>query len=128
MSNLSALGLVPAVEHPDAELFRLIARQKARHEAWNAARGEAAHRRLLAEWRKDNSLEQEARIAQFVPVTLEGLIEKADAALQSWREDEGETRYMRMWATMATALEQVLEVLRTQQSVDMPARYVGSGL
>ncbi len=120
-ADLASLGLAPAATHPDAELFVLIAKQKARHDAWNAARGEEAHRKLLRKWQKEDPIKQEERIARFVPLSLEGLVEKADAALQEWHEDTGPDRYKRMWATMATALEQAMQILQAQRVVEMPA-------
>ena len=119
-ANLASLGLLPAAAHPDAELFAMTTKSKARHDDWNAARGETAKRRLLAEWRKDCPVRQEELIARFVPSTLEGLVEKADAALRAWREDDAPERYKRMWATMATTLEQAIRVLQAQQVVEMP--------
>ncbi len=119
--DLSALGLVPPDEHPDAQLFVLLAKQKVRHDEWKAARGDAACRRLLAKWRRDCPIRQEELIARFTPSTLEGLIEKADAALHEWREDDGDDRYKRMWASMATALEQAMQVIQAQRLVEMPA-------
>lgn len=47
-ADLAALGLVLPDEHLDADLFNMIAKQPARNAEWNAARGEAAHLRLLA--------------------------------------------------------------------------------
>lgn len=120
--DLAALGLLPPDEHPDAELFSLIAKQKARHDAWRAARGDAAYRKLLLQWKAENSLGQEMLIAAFTPSTFEGLIEKADNALRDWREDESETRYHRLWAVMATTLEQATQILQAQRSVEMPVR------
>ena len=120
-ADLASLGLLPAAAHPDVELFALTAEQKARHDAWNNARGEAAKRKLLAQWKKDCPIKQEELIARFIPSTMEGLVEKADAALREWRGDDGPDRYKRMWAVMATALEQAIRILQAQQVVEMPA-------
>ena len=120
-ADLARLGLAPAEAHPDAELFALTARRRARHDAWHNARGEAAKRRLLAEWLKESPIKQEERIACFTPSTLEGLIEKAADALTEWREDTGSDRYKRMWATMATTLEQAIQILQAQRVVEMPS-------
>ena len=120
-ADLASLGLAPAATHPDADLFALTAQQKARHEAWNAARGETAKRKLLAQWRKVDPIKQEERIARFIPSTLEGLVEKADAALQEWHEDTDPDRYKRGWAVMATVLEQAMQILQAQQAVEIPA-------
>ncbi len=120
-ADLSRLGLVPPDFHPDAELFDMIAKRDTRHAEWNAARGEAAHRRLIAKWKRDCPVRQEELIARFTPSTLEGLIGKAETALREWREDEGEVRYKRMWALLATTLEQAMQVIQVQQSIEMPA-------
>lgn len=124
-ANLSNLGLVPAGHHPDAELFAMIAKRDAQHDEWNAAQGEEAHRRILAKWRRDCPVDLEEAIARTVPATLEGLVEKADNALRSWRE-AGDTRYCRIHATMATALEQALQILKAQPAVQMPAADLGA--
>lgn len=119
-ADLAALGLFPSADHPDAELFDLVDKRMRRHNEWNDARGERAHRRLLQKWAEEGAVDQDQAIARFVPVTLEGLVAKAESALQAWREDDGPDRYKRMWATTATALEQAMRILQAQRIVEMP--------
>ena len=59
-ADLAALGIVPPDEHSDAQLLALIAKRDKRHDEWNALRGEGAHLRLLAKWKKDCPVRRES--------------------------------------------------------------------
>lgn len=69
-ADLATLGLLPPTVHPDIDLFEMIDKRTQRHNEWNAARGERAHRRLLQKWAEEGVVRQDEAIARFVPVIL----------------------------------------------------------
>ncbi|MGI4939602.1 MAG: hypothetical protein ACRYHQ_03355 [Janthinobacterium lividum] len=119
-ANLSDLGFVPTDQHPDAALFALIKEKQARNAAWKACKSERARAKVLKEW-GGSYLKGDCQIAAYEPATMVGLIAKADEALQEWLDDDEDHRYVRMWATMASALERAMAILQAQQVIEMPA-------
>ena len=111
MTDLSKLGLQPAADHPDTELFELLELERRQIAAWKESYIQADATAVVC---------TSESIARLRPATLLGLLEKSEHALQAWRESgRGMTT---VFSGQAAALEQAVEVLALFTEEEVAAR------